>query len=154
MPLFLSTYVNKIDKKGRVSVPAQFRAEIGGQDFQGVVLFRSSAHQCLEGFAWSTMQEIGERLGEFDLFSPQQDDLATSIFAEAQQLPLDGDGRIILPAPLMEFSGLSGQACFVGLGKKFHIWNPEQYEKRKETARANVQSKNLSISTMGRENGE
>ena len=145
MALFLSTHTNKIDKKGRVSVPAPFRAELSEESFQGVVLFRSNVHQCLEGFAWSYMQEIGRRLDDFDLFSSEQDDLATSIFGTAVQLSLDGDGRIILPIDLIEFTALGEKASFVGMGAKFQIWNPQSFEQRREAARQAVQSKNLTI---------
>lgn len=153
MALFLSTYTNKIDKKGRVSVPAPFRAELSEESFQGVVLFRSNVHQCLEGFAWSYMQEIGRRLDDFDLFSSEQDDLATSVFGTAVQLSLDGDGRIILPTDLVDFSSLDEKASFVGMGAKFQIWNPQSFEQRRETARQAVQSKGLTIpkTTGGKE---
>jgi MraZ protein len=145
MALFLSTHVNKIDKKGRVSVPASFRAELSEESYKGVVLFRSNTHQCLEGFAWSYMQEIGKRLDNFDLFSAEQDDLATSIFGTAVQLPMDGDGRIILPADLIDFGGLEDKASFVGMGAKFQIWSPENFETRREIARQAVQAKGLTI---------
>lgn len=145
MALFLSTFVNKLDRKGRVSVPASFRAALAGQDFQGVVLFRSGTHPCLEGFAMSRMQELGSRLDAFDLFSSEQDDLATMIFGDAVQLPLDGDGRIILPAPLVEFAGLDGQAAFVGLGAKFQIWQPQAFEERRSAARNNVKAQGLTL---------
>ena len=149
MALFLSTYTNRIDKKGRVSVPAPFRAELSGESFQGVVLFRSNSHACLEGFAWSYMQEIGNRLDNFDLFSSEQDDLATSIFGSAVQLPMDGDGRIILPSDLIDFTGLEEKVSFVGLGAKFQIWCPEKFEKRSSAARKAVQEKGLSLPKGG-----
>ncbi len=145
MALFLSTYTNKIDKKGRISVPAQFRAELADQSFHGVVLFRSNVYQCLEGVAWSYMQEIGARLDDFDLFSAEQDDLATSVFGSAVQLPMDGDGRIILPAELIDFSALEEKVSFVGMGAKFQIWNPKDFESRSVAARKAVQSKGLTI---------
>jgi MraZ protein len=145
MALFLSTHINKIDKKGRVSVPAPFRAELSDESFKGVVLFRSNVHDCLEGFAWSYMQELGQRLDDFDLFSAEQDDLATSIFGTAVQLSMDGDGRIILPADLIEFSGLNEKVSFVGMGAKFQIWNPVNFEQRREAARKSVQSKGLTV---------
>ena len=145
MALFLSTHHNKIDKKGRVSIPAPFRGELSEESFQGVVLFRSNIHQCLEGFAWSYMQEIGSRLDDFDLFSAEQDDLATSVFGTAVQLPMDGEGRIILPKDLIEFADFDERAAFVGLGAKFQIWSPENFETRREVARQAVQSKGLTI---------
>ena len=104
MALFLSTYTNKVDRKGRVSVPAPFRASLAGEAFQGIVLFRSNHHVCLEGFGYSAMEELGSRLDHFDLFSAEQDDMATAIFGAAVQLPFDGDGRIILPADLIGFA--------------------------------------------------
>ena len=149
MALFLSTHENKIDKKGRVSVPASFRAELSDESFHGVVLFRSNVHSCLEGFAWSYMQEIGKRLDGFDLFSAEQDDLATSIFGTAVQLSMDGDGRIILPKDLIDFAGLADKASFVGMGAKFQIWSPSNFETRREVARREVKSKGLTIPKGG-----
>lgn len=126
-------------------MPASFRAELSEESFQGVVLFRSNVHQCLEGFAWSYMQEIGKRLDNFDLFSSEQDDLATSIFGTAVQLSLDGDGRILLPSDLVDFVQLDEKASFVGMGAKFQIWNPNNFDIRRDTARKSVQSKGLTI---------
>src|SRR5690349_10728529 len=119
MPLFLSTYINKLDKKGRVSVPAPFRAALSNEGYQGIVAFRSSHHPALEAFSWSFMEEIGRRLDHFDLFSDSQDDLATAIFGDSVQLPFDGDGRIILPEILLGHAQLKDSVCFVGLGPKF-----------------------------------
>ncbi|MEM9469096.1 MAG: division/cell wall cluster transcriptional repressor MraZ [Pseudomonadota bacterium] len=150
MPLFLSTHINKVDKKGRVSVPSGFRGALADQTFQGVVLCRSNNHKCLEGFAYSYMEELGERLDNFDLFSSEQDNLATAIFAEAVQLPLDKDGRVILTPALIDFATIDDQAAFVGLGQKFQIWNPEQLEKRQIEAREIVKSKGLTVpKTLG-----
>lgn len=149
MALFLSTHINKVDKKGRVSVPAQFRAELAGESFQGVVLFRSHVHAALEGFAWSYMEEISRRLENFDLFSAEQDDLATTVFGETVQLPFDGDGRIVLPVDLMEFSGIGERVAFVGLGNKFQMWDPDILSKRREEARRNVRDKGLTLPRGG-----
>ncbi len=149
MALFLSTYTNRIDKKGRVSVPASFRAELSGEGFQGVVLFKSNTHDCLEGFPKSHMEEISGRLDHFDMFSAEQDDLATAIFGSAVQLPLDGDGRIILPEELLSFSSMSEQASFVGLGNKFQIWSPSKFDERQNSARKAVQKGGLTLPKGG-----
>ena len=151
MALFLSTFVNKVDRKGRVSVPASFRAALADQSFQGVVLFRSHGHPCIEGFPHSFMAELSDRLDNFDLFSADQDDLATSIFGESVQLPFDGDGRIILPEPIIAYAGLSEQCAFVGMGRKFQIWNPAAFEARKSEARDNVRSRGMTLPKTGGE---
>ena len=145
MPLFLSTFANKMDKKGRVSVPAPFRAALAGQQFQGVVLFRATAHECIEGFDFSSMAELSERLDQFDLFSSAQDDLATTIFAEAVQCPFDSEGRISIPAQLLTHADIDDGVTFVGLGRKFQIWNTKKFETRRENARLNVAKEGLTL---------
>lgn len=154
MALFLSTFTNKIDAKGRVSVPSSFRAVLAGEDTQGVVLFKSYTHQALEGFPESFMMDMGARLDQFDVFSEAQDDLATTIFAESVQLPFDSGGRILLPADLMDFCGLTDQVAFVGMGRKFQMWNPQALEARKNEARKNVQAKGLSVPSLPAAKGD
>ena len=149
MALFLSTFVNKIDGKGRVSVPASFRAALGEEAVRGIVLFRSQAHKCLEGVAWSVMKDLGDRLDNFDFLSDSQDDLATAIFGEAVQCSIDGDGRVSLPDELISYAGLEDRAAFVGMGRKFQIWAPDTFEARKETARRNIQEKGLTLPKGG-----
>ena len=149
MPLFLSTYVNKMDKKGRVSVPAPFRSALASQNFQGVVLFRATGHDCLEGFDFSSMAELSERLDHFDLFSSAQDDLATTIFAEAVQCPFDSEGRISIPAHLVDHANIEEGVTFVGLGRKFQIWSSDKFEKRREAARTNVAKDKLTLPKLG-----
>lgn len=152
MALFLAAFVNKVDRKGRVSVPAPFRAALEAQTEEaqtggaaGLVLFRSHSHVCLEGFSMTTMQELSDRLDHFDLFSSEQDDLATAIFGAASPLHIDGDGRIVLPPDLISYAGLEEQAAFVGMGRKFQIWNPQAHQERQEEARQAVQSKGLTL---------
>jgi len=149
MALFLSTYINKVDRKGRVSVPAPFRAALASQAFQGVVLLRAHAHPCLEGFGGDTMEELGRRLDDLDFFSAAQDDLATAIFGEAVQLPFDGEGRVVLPLTLTEFAGIGEQVAFVGMGRKFQLWQPERFEQRRDRARAAVQEQGLTLPKVG-----
>lgn len=145
MALFLSTYTNKVDRKGRISVPASFRAALSAESFQGIVLFRSNNHVCLEGFGHSAMEGLSNRLDHYDLFSAEQDDMATAIFGEAVQLPFDGDGRVVLPGDLINFAKLDEHAAFVGLGRKFQVWNPSEFERRRDAARKSVQDNGLTL---------
>ncbi len=73
--------------------------------------------------------------------------MASLIFGEARQLPFDGNGRIILPEDLCEFCGITDQAAFVGMGKKFQIWAPEKLSERMNAARKGVQSRGLTLPT-------
>ncbi len=68
MTLFLSTFVNKIDKKGRISVPASFRQALAQQSFQGVVVFRSYKFPAIEGMGIERMERLSSSVDELDLF--------------------------------------------------------------------------------------
>jgi len=145
MALFTSTYINKIDRKGRVSVPAQFRSELSNQPFQGIIVFRSFKVPALECFSREQMEQLSARLGQFDLFSDEQDDLAATILGGSTPLAFDADGRISLPSGLAEHAGITEQAAFCGRGPTFQIWDPETLAKHQADARARVRSKGLTI---------
>lgn len=145
MTLFLSTFVNKIDRKGRVSVPASFRPLLAGPDFSGVVLFRSWKHPALEGYRMGDMQELARQVETLDTFSDSHDDAATSIFADARPLPFDAEGRIILPEDLVAHAGLGDAACFAGRGRTFQIWEPKAFQLWQAQARQRVQQAGLTL---------
>lgn len=137
MSLFLSTFVNKVDRKGRVSVPASWRARLSSQPYQGIVVFPSFTGQpCLEGMDMSRVETLAENMDQFDVFSTEQDDRATLIFAESRELPFDPEGRITLPADLLEQAGIDTHAAFVGLAKRFQIWEPAAYEAMRAEVKA------------------
>lgn len=137
--------MNKLDKKGRVSVPASFRLVLSGQAFQGIVAFRSYKFPAVEGMAIDRMQRMSDSVDQLDLFSEAQEDLTTTIFADAQMLAFDGDGRIILPQMLLEHANIKDQVAFVGRGATFQIWNPEAFAAYQNEARMRVQDKQATL---------
>jgi MraZ protein len=126
--MFLSSATNKVDGKGRVSLPARFRAALGEHRDQGIVAFPSYADPAIEACGQDFMQELSERVGRLDQFSEQQRLLNNTLFALSVELNFDSTGRILLPDRLLEHAGISDTAVFVGLGKTFQIWAPERYE--------------------------
>src|ERR1700749_3347566 len=90
MALFLDTFVNKIDRKGGVSVPASFRQQLAGQPFQGIVAMPSFNHRALTcgGIEWMTGVER-EIAAKVTLFPEDHDDLSMAVFADAKQPPFD-----------------------------------------------------------------
>jgi transcriptional regulator MraZ len=133
MPLFLSTTTNKVDQKGRISVPAQFRANLMPHGYQGVVVYSSFKHACLQGTDMGYMERLSNSIHDnFGLFSDENEALANAILAASFQLPFDPEGRVTLPKALVEHAGLEGQATFVGLGSTFQIWAPVNYDAHRE----------------------
>jgi MraZ protein len=151
MKLFLSTHTNKVDAKGRVSVPAQFRTALqhisqnNTETQNGFVVFPATKHTALEGFSWTMMDELSRRLDQFPIFSSPQDDLAAAIFASATPVQYDDTGRILLPKDLLAHAQITDSALFVGLGNKFQIWNPELFAQRQRDALRQVQEQGLNL---------
>jgi MraZ protein len=146
--LFLSTYTNKIDKKGRVSVPASFRSSLTAQNFLGIVAYSSFINPCIEACSMSRIEFLNQTIDSLDPYSEARDAFATTILGGCVQLSFDGEGRIILPESLIEFASLDEQACFVGKGATFEIWQPKLFElyaaQAREIAKKDRQSLQLS----------
>ncbi len=133
--LFLSTYTNKVDRKGRVSVPATFRSCLASHRYPNlVILFPSFKVDALDGSGSDRMEEMKNRLEALDQFSQERDDLAM-LFADAHQLTMDGEGRIILPEELKEHAHIGDECAFVGLGASFQIWEPSRFAAHRAEAR-------------------
>ena len=132
--LFLSTQVNKVDRKGRVSVPATFRTTLAGQRFPGIVVFPSFRFPALDGSGEDRIEEMIARLDRLEQFSDEYENLS-SLFGEALRLPFDPEGRVTLPQELADYAGITEAAAFVGLGPSFQIWEPHRFAEHRATLR-------------------
>lgn len=134
MALFLSTYVNRIDKKGRVSVPASFRAALEASG--SPILFVTPHHELptIDANSHSWMEQLVSRLDELPMFSRERGNLEHTILGKTRDLTIDPEGRIMLPRPLLDQCGIDGEAAFVGLGRYFQIWRPETLEAHRAEA--------------------
>ncbi|MBV1901971.1 MAG: hypothetical protein KUG56_09885 [Kordiimonadaceae bacterium] len=141
MAFFLSTYTNKVDKKGRVSVPASFRSAISkasatasssvdaNNSAATLVLFTPTNFRCIEGSDAAFLEQLSDNLyGEFGPFDEEQTAVATAFLGGARELTSDPEGRVMLPPAMREAAGIGQQATFVGLGRKFQIWDSVAYE--------------------------
>jgi MraZ protein len=147
--LFLGSYANKVDRKGRVSVPAPFRAALADQAAHGIVAFRSFKEPAIEAFSLDDMTQMAANLEEFDQFSEERDDLAT-IFADALQLPLDGEGRFVLPQAFAAHAGIGETALFVSAVNHFQIWEPETYARKSGGSRERLLARGATVKVRPR----
>lgn len=145
MALFLSTVVNKLDKKGRVSVPASFRGALEKEVFASVVVFRSLHLPTLEGMGAGRLQQLSESLDRHDIFAQSSHDLADCVFADAQMLGFDSEGRIAIPAAFLAYARIQDQIAFVGRGATFQIWDPEAFQVHQGKARQRLRENPLAL---------
>ncbi len=156
MPVFLSSFVNRIDKKGRVSVPASFRAALGA-DASGIVVFRSLQHEALDGCSIAHLELLSQSLEKQELASDVYELLETTIFGGSIQLSFDSEGRITLPTNFANAAGITSEVAFVGRRKTFQLWDPKKLAAHEAAARSAARAKDISLSKIiaaaSRENG-
>ena len=148
MSQFLGTHQNRLDAKGRVSVPAPFRAALksaeNGQMAQ-IVLRPSHKHPCIEAWPASVFEALSQPLERLDVFSEPHDDLAAALYADAFPVESDKEGRIILPDDLKNHAGLTDSVVFMGLGRIFQIWEPAAADRRRAEARERARARGLTL---------
>jgi len=147
--LFLSTYVNKVDRKGRVSVPATFRSTLAiHRETNLVVLFPSFKVPALDGTGSDYVEEMKDRLETLDQFSDEHENLSW-LFADAHPLTMDGEGRIVLPETLKEHANISTDVAFVGLGAMFQMWEPGRYAEHRSAVRERSRRQGATLPARG-----
>ena len=143
--MFLSTYENKLDKKGRVSVPASFRSYLSNMGYNGIVCFPSFNNQSIEAWPQDRIEKISNAIDTLNPFEDKKDYFATSILSESINLQFDSEGRILITEKLLRHAKIKNSMLFVGQGKTFQIWEPTSFEKFRVTARkkSNINRSNL-----------
>ena len=143
--MFLSSYENKIDKKGRVSVPATFRSYLNSMGYNGFISYPSFNHAALEACSQDRIEKLSNTIDSLNPFEEKRDFFATSVLSESVNLQFDSEGRISLSSKLLKHAKIKNSMLFVGQGQTFQIWEPTAFEKFKVIARkkANLNRANL-----------
>ena len=124
----MDTIINKVDAKGRVSLPSDYRAIVKELSTE-IVCYRSLTAPCIEGCTEELLDKLATDIeNATDFFSETQDNLTNLIFGDARRFTFDSTGRIMLTEKLLKHAGIGDTAVFVGKGRKFQIWNPENWE--------------------------
>jgi MraZ protein len=145
MALFTGTYENKVDRKGRVSLPSIFRAQLPEGAGRVVYVYRSPSLPALEACDQAFMDRLADSLESFEMFSEEEEDLGGVILADARPLSLDAEGRIMIPPEHTVFAGIEERATFVGRGRRFQIWHPETYGDHAAASRARAKGRTLKL---------
>ena len=148
---FLSHYRNRFDAKGRISLPATFRAIVARPGFEGVFLHPCLDAPALDGGGQSLIDEIQTMLDALAPYSQEREDLATALLSTGEILRLDSEGRMVLPERLRDAAELKEEAVFAGQGRKFQIWEPTRFAAHLEKARDRARDLRLRLSSPPRE---
>ena len=152
--MFLSSYENKLDKKGRVSVPANFRSHLNSLGYNGFVAYPSFNHEALEACSEDRIEKLSSTIDSLNPFEEKRDYFATSVLSESVNLQFDTEGRVSLTEKLLNHAKIKSNILFVGLGKTFQIWEPKSFEKFKITARKKAYQNRSNLKWDNKQTGE
>ena len=133
--MFLSTFENNLDKKGRVSVPSSFRAHLNSMGYNGFIIYPSFNHSALDACAQNRIEKLSESIDSLGPFEDKRDYFATSVLSESISLNFDSEGRVSIPEKLLKHAKIKSSIIFVGLGKVFQMWDPKLFKDFKSLAR-------------------
>ena len=133
--MFLSSYENKIDKKGRVSVPSTFRSHLSSMGYNGFISYPSFNHAALEACSQDRIEKLSDTIDTLNPFEEKRDYFATSVLSESENLQFDTEGRVSISEKLLQHAKITNNVLFVGLGKTFQIWEPKIFDKFKTFAK-------------------
>ena len=152
--MFLSSYENKLDKKGRVSVPATFRSHLNSMGYNGFITYPSFNHSALEACSQDRIEKLSNTIDSLNPFEEKRDFFATSILSDSENLQFDTEGRVSLSNKLLNHAKIKNSILFVGLGKAFQIWEPNNFEKFKIVARKKAYQNRSNLKWETKQKGE
>ena len=135
MDRFLSNAVNRVDAKGRVSVPAHFRSVMQRRGIGDLYALRTLDQPAMDVGGTEMLEDYEKRIAQEDPFLRAADDMSLYYHGDGTFLKLDGDGRLTLTDFIRAHTGISGEVAFVGRGHFFQMWEPRRYADFSEHAR-------------------
>lgn len=121
--MFLGRYTHALDAKGRLAIPARFREAVA----DGLVLTRG-IDRCLSLYPLAAWRPLAEKVSALPITDPDARNFRRMVFAEASDLALDAQGRILIPPELRRYAGLERETLVVGVDTAIEIWSPERWQ--------------------------
>ena len=126
----------RLDTKGRLTIPTKYRPIIHEQSNSKMVITIDSEEKCLLLYPSTSWKKIQEKINDLPSFNKNARRIQRLLIGHAEDLDLDGNGRILLSRPLRSFAEMTKQVTMIGQGEKFEIWSNDIWEKRVTTWRA------------------
>lgn len=148
MDRFASHFTNRLDAKGRVSIPAPFRAVLAKDGFEGLYVYPSLDAEALDCGGHALRREIESLLESQPAFSEERHLFSTALNGASEILKVDPEGRVMLTERLKAFAGVSTEVTFVGQGHSFQIWEPNRFRAYLDEARHRVRDLRRQLGAM------
>lgn len=123
MKVFSSTYSFKIDRKGRLSIPAPFRTALAARNSEGMLAWRAPSQPAIRVFPTSLIDDIAVQIDPMAVLRAAPVEVPAAV-RESVPLAADSEGRVVLSDELIRHARLEDTALLVGMVHHFEIWNP------------------------------
>ncbi|CAL8981251.1 division/cell wall cluster transcriptional repressor MraZ [Rhodoplanes serenus] len=140
MDRFVGQVTARLDSKGRVSVPATFRAVLARDGFEGLYCYPSLDRPAVDAGGHALLAEIDALIARFPPYSDEREEFLVALYGRSETLRLDGEGRVVLTEMIKVHAGIGDMVAFVGLGHKFQMWEPEAFRAHLAKATATVRA--------------
>ena len=135
-------------------MPASFRSYLSNLGYNGVICYPSFNNQSIEAWPQDRVEKISNSIDSLNPFEEKRDFFATSILSESENLQFDTEGRVSLSEKLLLHAKIKNTVLFVGLGKTFQIWEPNNFEKFKVVARKKAYQNRSNLRWENKQKGE
>jgi len=153
MDRFVSHYTLRLDAKGRVSIPAPFRAVLARDGFDGLYCYPALDRPALDAGGNALLKEIETLIERFAPYSEEREQFSATLYSTSEILKVDGEGRVVLTEPLKSHAGIADAVAFAGHGHKFQIWEPGRFRAELAEATEKVRALKKRLGTQGTAEG-
>jgi MraZ protein len=123
--VFFGEYLVSFTAPGRVVIPKKIRELLSGDSF----IVTKGFDFCLAGYDKNDWEARSLNLTQVSLLDKTDIDKRRALFSSTMYIEIDGQGRFVIPKPLLQFAELTNKVLIVGVGDHFELWNPEKWEK-------------------------
>lgn len=148
MDRFVSQFTNRLDAKGRVSIPAPFRVLLAKDGYEGLYVHPALDFPALDCGGHALLREIDVLMQRLPPYSEERDFFATALMGASEVAKVDGEGRFVMSDRMREVAGVTDQVAFVGHGHKFQIWEPSRFAAHYAESREKLRGLRRSLSVL------
>jgi len=146
MNRFLSSATNRIDAKGRVSVPAPFRAVLAQRDIQELYCIQDFVFPAISVGGPDLLDRYERQISAEDPFAREGSEMSLLIHGGGIFMRLDAEGRLMVTDFIRDFTGITTEVCFVGRSDHFQLWQPQAFHEAQAAAREGRRLRGLQTS--------
>lgn len=147
--MLIGSFTHGVDAKGRIFIPSKWREDLGATIIVIHGIFDRSDTRCLFGMSEEAWKDFSAKFSSLPVTDTMGQAFRRMLFSNAADCELDKQGRILLPAALREYAGLSGDAVLVGVDNRIEIWSQERWEAHNHGMAENVNAMLLKLSDRG-----